>query len=1683
MQKPVETGGRYRQLQAVGEGGMGKVFLAEDRDLGKNVALKFLHSGFPPDALASFREEAELLTRLSHPNLVRIYDFFPNGLSGEELPPGPCLAMEYIEGFTLQSLPKTLAGKIWIDLFVQLAQGLLYLHNRQILHRDLKPSNVVVSPRHELKLLDFGLSTLRGRVQESGTLVGTFAYLPPEAFWGEYDTQSDLFALGVLFYEVLAGKLPFEEPLTKPAPAPARLEELRRDLPVYFCDLLHRLLEASPEKRPRSAAGLIRFLNHHVATPYPLLDEESSQAVLQKAPLTGRDAELQKLEEFSAAAWAAPTPRLLYLQGPTGVGRTRLLEEMKWRWQFGGISYWAFSPETAPQWIGLLAGRSADASTEPSDFLSQIRLIHRSLAGKKTVLAFTDLQDWDAEALSRLEVFLSLAPRGRGPAGLLIVLEFSDDAFSPAVASLGKHRETWPESRVLALADLDESHARGLAQAAGVDAPLPAALVERIARDSGGRPLLILEAIRHFLRKGGAPEAADLVPQNLKEISELRIRDLSERARELLALLAVHPEAPSFSEARALWPRGAEEWDQARLELDQRGFLRARAAARTQLALAHPSLRETYLQALPEELRRNSHRRWMEALLKKWNQPAIHDAAILIAEHAAAAGETEPLKAWGNFAVERLTQKGRDAAAAEWCERLLKVSDTPLERSQVNALLAPIHYRLGRFEDALAAYDHWFAEREDDETFLQKVKHRFYTGLVYHTWGKPELARARLAESLEIGDSEKFPGHRPYHVRVYNLLAALDEKEGHFDSARAHLQKAERYAEGMPLLLGNISQRLGKLAQLDLNDAEARRQFELTLEYYRRSENIQAEAIAENSLGMLLLECGELAAARAHQRRAVELAQQSGDLLQWARYQGNSALVRLDLAEFAAALEEVESASQLLHVLGKEEDRLVIKMHRADLALRLGNLDKAVAWIQELLEQRERLETLGLWGAFLLLQGEWAYLTHRFPTARELFRRAGSAAAPGAKHLRILAAWGEARSALRMGQDVPAELLRRLSLPADSLWGSVLAFLSRDAAALSEEDLLALLGKIKASEKPEERMDLYSLLSQAFARRAWKNLASRLELAQRAEFAHILQSLPEEFKMDFEKNRDLSSLDKALGEALPTPQAETAAPAPGKSKEVGTISENRFRQYSEINRQIAQKTDLSEILERVMDAAVELTGAERGFLLLKAAEGQGQLIKGFEVKTARHLNQRSLGEGEFQFSMTAVKQAVDQGAYLLTDNAQLDPRLQQKTSVMQFQLKSILVVPLELEGRILGAVYLDHRYQPQCFSQEDVVLLNAFAAQASLAIQKAQMMEELKKAKERLEVEVVDQARHIEVLTGELAQMRDQLRFEYKEIVGQSPAMMQVFQLLDHVTETTIPVWIWGESGTGKELIARSLHFNSPRKGGPFVSENVSAIPETLLESELFGHKKGAFTHADRDRIGLFEQAHGGTLFLDEVADMSLNMQAKLLRVLQEGEIRPVGSQKKIKVDVRLVTASNRDLNQMVREEKFRQDLFFRVNGLTIKLPPLRERKDDIPLLVNYFIKKIAKEFSLQPSEVGDDAYQAMFRYPWPGNIRELEGVIRNAMLFAKGRMITPEFLSLNLSLTQGPAAPSRGGRNDREEQSEERQLILDALRRHEMSKEKVAEELGISLRSLYTRLEKLGIPKKKTLLAKYLGI
>lgn len=525
-----------------------------------------------------------------------------------------------------------------------------------------------------------------------------------------------------------------------------------------------------------------------------------------------------------------------------------------------------------------------------------------------------------------------------------------------------------------------------------------------------------------------------------------------------------------------------------------------------------------------------------------------------------------------------------------------------------------------------------------------------------------------------------------------------------------------------------------------------------------------------------------------------------------------------------------------------------------------------------------------------------------------------------------------------------------------------------------------------------------------------------------------------------------------------------------------------------LNEELLLEEDMGRVLNRLMDAAMQLAGAEKGFLVLRSKAAIQGPLPGYEVAVARNLSKDEVETDTYAFSLSAVKRALKTGETLVTDNALLDPLFRDAKSIHLRQLKSILALPVKDQEGVLGVFYLDHRFEDGLFEGDLLEAMKAFASVASLALQKDRLIAALKENNEELTDRVKAQ-------TKEINRSRLILKNEYSEIIGRSPKMVEVLSMTDKITDSKVPVWIYGESGTGKEAIARALHFNSLRSKKPFVTENCSALPESLLESELFGHKKGAFTHAVADKKGILQYADGGTIFLDEIGDMSLGLQAKLLRFLQEGEIRPIGSPEVIRVDVRVVSASNKDLPALVAEGKFREDLFYRLNGVTVKLPPLRERMEDLPLLADHFLKKIAEREKKKPCRLSPDTLRLFMEYLWPGNIRELQNTLETSVLFADKDSITPQSLQFKPALLEGkltlfkatrpatetgyPPTPRRGdfveagGRGStRSAGSAEGVLTetLRAIRDNAYHKGYAAEALGITRRALYARLKKFGL-------------
>ena len=544
---------------------------------------------------------------------------------------------------------------------------------------------------------------------------------------------------------------------------------------------------------------------------------------------------------------------------------------------------------------------------------------------------------------------------------------------------------------------------------------------------------------------------------------------------------------------------------------------------------------------------------------------------------------------------------------------------------------------------------------------------------------------------------------------------------------------------------------------------------------------------------------------------------------------------------------------------------------------------------------------------------------------------------------------------------------------------------------------------------------------------------------------------------------------------------------------VGSEELRAARDLQRVMNAMIEARNPSQVFEMIVDTLIEFTGAERGFFILnEPSDGKpaGGPVGARKVMAARNFDREEIGDALQKVSTTIEREVMHKGKPVIVNDAPLDTRYDGSDSIVSMRLRSVMCAPVRGPQGMVGTIYLDNRFERGVFRDNQLGFIQLFADQAGIALQNAslhesneQRLEELTMAKSEVEELNRILADRIAQTNAELMEVKDHvlrdldqapLKYSYTNIVAKSRRMREVFHLLDKVTDSDVPVLIHGESGTGKELVARALHFNGPRRKAAFISENCAAIPETLLESELFGYMKGSFTGAGADKKGLFEAANGGTLFLDEIGDMPTDMQKKLLRVLQEHEVRRVGGNRPIPIDVRILAASNQDLRKLCEQGRFREDLYYRLNVITVTLPPLRDRREDVPLLVQKFIEEFAK--GEEPRVVSDDAMQALERYHWPGNVRELRNEIQRAAALSD-RVIVPLVLSdaLRGHREESPAVADLGDKSLKEmvkgvTEDLERTVIQEALRRCRGRKAQAARMLGVSRPTLDSKIDNYGL-------------
>jgi transcriptional regulator with GAF, ATPase, and Fis domain/Tfp pilus assembly protein PilF len=908
-----------------------------------------------------------------------------------------------------------------------------------------------------------------------------------------------------------------------------------------------------------------------------------------------------------------------------------------------------------------------------------------------------------------------------------------------------------------------------------------------------------------------------------------------------------------------------------------------------------------------------------------------------------------------------------------------------------------------------------FYEAKDARTEEEKLT----LAELYYRQGYPEKA---LQESSGIRQDAA-------HILQAKILTRM----GKFPEARKILAS---YASRLDAL--GQAERISVLntwgiVEFYLGNFEAAEKFFARAEERARAEGgREIVAVSYNNLGNLLLERGKIAEAEIYFRRAVEEAREAGDRI-------HEGMFLLSLGYFHQRSDQPEEALpyyakslEILDAVGQRSEAARARLNRATLLMGLGDLAGAerdlhraqAGFRAHALEYLTAYSTM-VRGDLERRQGDRESSLRSFQEAEDklgLLKRAADVQWARLHRLEVLVETSRHEDADKLLQRLEAdtELAKEPRarahlnfLKARHLWSRGATDEQVAAAFMAAEDCLSQAGD-------EEARLLFHYAWGSFLFQKGRHSEARTRLLAALEgLENRAGRLPKRWRKNFLKNSPKEEIERMLGmETLKIPH-------------LASSSDRIFsRELEELQTELIGELDMAVLAEKILDRMIQLTSAERGFILLKEKPSP-------RIAVARNIDQAELKGSEEQISWSLAEEVLQKGKALVTVDALMDERFSLTASIHALKLRSILCLPFKKGEEILGAIYLDNRQKAGAFQASLANALQPFADLIGQALDNArrftEMQGKLREAKKQLQA----------------AEAELKIKYDYQNIVGRHHKMLEVFKILDRVTDVEVPVLILGESGSGKEQVAKAIHFNGPRASRPFVSINCQAIPEGLFESEVFGHARGAFTGAVMERIGLIEQAHRGTLFLDEIGDMPAGLQGKLLRVLQEGKFRRVGDKQERDADCRVLTATHHDLRAMIQEGKFREDLWYRLNVVEIQLPPLRERMEDLPLLVDHFLEEFARRHQTKKKRIHPRALTLLSQYSWPGNVRELENTISNACVFSEGKELTPDAFRYKrelwekrpgadaLSAGEAPALPSslREGL-----QTYEKKIITQAL-------------------------------------------
>ena len=1742
---------RYQLLEVLKETESTSVYRVLDASHARQEAMKVLRDQLPDrQQVLRFRSEFSTLATLEHPNIVRVHDFGlldeRHPYFTMEFFPGRRIS-DFFDGKNWSALYDVILhiasalhhihrrGIVHLDLKpsnilvdddgrAKLMDFGLAAEGHQLFDRLIRGTLQYMAP----EVLRQDRIDLRADLFAFGmTLYETVTGALP----GYGKSPSDVI------------RMRFDEDI-RPA------SSINPRVPPALDAIIMRLLEKDPRHRFPTAAALLKAVADAAGTTVPKGELLMGGGELYAAPLIGRDADVAQLRRAIDEARAGRGGAVI-LSGPEGMGKSRIVRDVTLRAQLDGARVFCggcpvnrktiYAPffEIFQEMVRAV-NPTANAADELRRILRPViggsrapspgqkyRLFNRIVqsmqdihgflsavvgsSGSPLVLVIDDLQWADP---SSVELFLFLVNEARHNQLLIIGTFTTEPSGASGALDPGKAPvQFWDEKA--AEGDLSIIHVRPLDEPLvrehilsllGCD-EVDDELVRWMLWESSGTPLNIRRIVDYliahdFLRWDLDGWTADMdriralrIPGGAASILMERIDDAPPEQRELLQAAATFGEQCEAAQLAQLFSRPDDE-TYAVIRAAVRGGLLDSSSDGKVLAFPQINVRDSLYAAMPERQRSELHLRAgavieplvLEGATQLTGQLAWHFTrgndllkgirySIDAGDMASGTMAHEEAADFYAAALESLDLAGSDAGKLETREKL-----------------ADAYYRSSDFRSAMQAYQFLLkvlqSRDRDAALSLDSARVMKKIGKILARRAEYDAALSYYHAACAIYEA----ADRANDVaELLNRIAWMQKERGDFLEAEHSARRALALVDvSEPTsVYGYIKNTLGVIAY-SLGDWQQAKT--LFLEALERGEQLGSGSlvsVTKTNLGNTLWKQGDWDTALRYYRDNLDQSENDGDLWDLVTAYNNVGIIEYSRGNFAIAVELFERSLRIAEKVGSTESQALALENRGEALERAGRWNEAAADYQRCLEldgfDESRASRVSIYVPLARLTNKRGDIAKAIDLAQRVYataersrdedllaeaccvmaeiekeRENNSAVEHFLKQaLEIFEAKHTIHGLARVHTSLSELCYRQQRLEeavAHAGIGTELSLQLGDRFTGARVDrawghILDLQGEREASAARFES-----------ARVALEEIDSPFELGRLLFDLGVLRDDPEEAAQTireavriFERLGAVHDLDRARGALFRVRPAGRA----GTTNVVGLY---------EIVRVINSTLDLEEVLNRVLDIAIKRLRAERGMIILI-----DPITGALRTRVARDIKEGAERDSN-RSPQSIIREVIATGRSIISADALADERFVESESVIADRIRSTLCAPLTIRDRIEGAIYIDHRETRHLFSSRDLAFLEAFADQAAIAIQNARLYEELEEARSRLSVE--NETLRNEVLVDK----------HLDSVVGKSEAVSRIQFSLRKAAAGYSTVLLRGESGTGKGLVARIIHNISPRRKGPFIKFSCAALPETLAESELFGHERGAFTGADRRKLGRFEIANGGTIFLDEIGKVSLAMQAKLLRVVEEKEFERVGGTQTIKSDVKIIAATNLDLERAIEEGTFREDLFYRLNIVPIVLPPLRDRKDDIPMLAEHFIRNICRDLGIDNKRLAPGVLDFLIQHSWPGNIRELEATLHRAIVMANDETLTRDDFRDLLAGHPHSTGSSRGavdmeradplaGRGeltaeiyDEVVSTVERQLIGRALSDAGGRIREAARRLGLARNTVKAKMKKYGI-------------